>query len=527
MVPTTTQDAPGAGPDAGTCGQKPGTKDEALQWVTDYTGVKIARAHVCADHTPPATFFWEMLQRPPLALVLGPRGGGKSFLSAIDTHIQSRFQAKHGPRILGGSRAQSEQVYRALREAVYEGSGPKGSDADSIARLLKGEAVYHNGSDVAILAASSRSVRGPHVPSLRLDEVDEIDPELREAAMGMCMNRYGSNASVVMTSTWHRLNGPMSQLMDRAAANEFPLYTFCAFEILEQCPDERSGRWVGGDAGYEHCPACPLKPWCHAERDHRDGRPLAKRSDGHYAIDSLVQKVRSVSARAFESDYLCKGPRSEGVWFPTFDPDVHVDGRAEFDPRLDVCLAVDSGVFTGAVFFQIAEVEEPTGKVDEVRVFADYLVENRPAEQVARELVDLSRTLCQGRLDLIATDPAGGARNAVGPTVLAEYERGGLKPIARWPAGPVADGMALVESFLNPADGRPRLLLHPRCKATTRALQSYRRAKRAGQWQDYPEDPQHPHEDLVDALRGGLRARFPNGRAAAPNLKRILFSKIF
>src|SRR6185437_9145149 len=151
------------------------------------------------------------------------------------------WSPRHGTRILGGSRSQSEQVFRALREVVVEGQGPAGSDAASIAKLLKGETTYRNGSDVAILAASSTSVRGPHVPSLKLDEVDEIAPELREAAMGMCMDRNGSSASVVMTSTWHRVNGPMAGLMERALAREFPLYTFCAFEVLERCSEERSG----------------------------------------------------------------------------------------------------------------------------------------------------------------------------------------------------------------------------------------------------------------------------------------------
>ena len=53
----------------------------------------------------------------------------------------------------------------------------------------------------------------------------------------------------------------------------------------------------------------------------------------------------------------------------------------------------------------------------------------------------------------------------------------------------VADGLALLESFLCPADGGVRLLIHPRCIATSRALRDYRRARRSGQWQDYPEDP--------------------------------------
>lgn len=504
---------------------RPTSREEVLQWVTDYTGVRIADRRVCARHTNPAEYFWQLLQRPPLALVLGPRGGGKSFLAALETHFTSRWNPRHGTRILGGSRAQSEQVYRALREAVYEGRGEAGSDADSIARLLKGEAHYHNGSDVAILAASSKSVRGPHVPSLKLDEVDEIAPELREAAMGMCMNRHGSSASVVMTSTWHRLDGPMGQLVDRAGGGEFPLYTFCAFETLETCPEWRSGPKVGGEAGYANCPQCPLKPWCHAERDCNGGEPLAKRSAGHYAIDSLIQKVRSVSARTFESDYLCKGPRSDGLWFQTFDPAAHVSERAEYDPHLPVQLAIDSGVFTGAVFFQVAR--GPAAAADEVRVFADYLSENVPAEQNARALTEVARARCQGRLDVISTDPAGGSRNPVGPTVIGEFERVGLRPLRRWPNGSVADGLALVESFLNPADGRARLAVHPRCTALIHALKGYKRARRALQWQDYPEDPQHPHEDLIDALRGGLRICYPEGRSSPQTLTRVPARQVF
>ena len=54
--------------------------------------------------------------------------------------------------------------------------------------------------------------------------------------------------------------------------------------------------------------------------------------------------------------------------------------------------------------------------------------------------------------------------------VIAEYERVGLRPLRRWPVGPVADGLALVESFVDPAEGRARLTIHPRCAATIRAL---------------------------------------------------------
>jgi hypothetical protein len=449
---------------------------------------------------------------------LGSRGAGKSFLSALDTHLVSRWSPRHGTRILGGSKSQSEQVYRALRETVYEGGGRLGSDADSIESLLKTIARYHNGSEVAILAASSTSVRGPHVPSLKLDEVDEIPNSLREAAMGMCMDRHGSKASVLMTSTWHRVNGPMSQLIERGEAGEFPVYRFCAFDVLERCPTDRSG------VNLEKCPACPLMSYCHGASD--GGLPLAKRSNGHYSIDALIQKLRSTSTRTFEADYLCRGPKADGLWFPAIGV-AHESYQAEYDPSHPVRLAIDSGVFTGAVFFQIVPLRTAEGSVDEVRVFADYLAEGVSAEGNARSILDVARQRCNGRIDLASTDPAGGSRNPVGPTVIAEYERAGIRPLRRWPMASVADGLALVESFLSPADGRARLLIHPRCTATLRALKNYRRARRGGQWQDYPEDPQHPHEDLVDALRGGLRDAFPEGRISRPTLARVPARQVF
>ncbi len=502
-------------------GFTPRTEKGLRNWVKAYTGVEIAQQRVCPEHQSPWKMFSEVtLRRPPLALVLGARGAGKSFLSALNTHLTSRWYPGHGTRILGGSQAQSLQIYEALVQLARDSRGLIGRDADAISRLTRHEANYANGSRVAILAASSTSVRGPHVPSLKLDEIDEIDTECREAAMGMCMSRGGIAASVIMTSTWHRLGGPMAQLMEQAASGSFPLYTFCTFEVLEPCPTERSG------PALENCPACPIQRYCHDVSD--GGPPRAKRSSGHYAIDALIQKLRATSLRTFEADYLCRGPRADGLWFPGFDIQRHVGENAEFDPALPVHLAIDSGVFTGAVWFQVVPCRGSgeAAATEEIHVFADYLSEALAAETNARAILEVSRQRCQGRFDRLTTDPAGGARNPVGPTVMAEYERVGLRPLGRWPIGAVSDGLSLVDSFVSPADGTPRLLIHPRCQDLIAAFRSYRRARRSGQWLDHPEDPQHPHEDLIDALRGGLRSCYPEGRTPARRHKRVPLRKV-
>ncbi|HEV3122343.1 MAG TPA: hypothetical protein VGY53_10585, partial [Isosphaeraceae bacterium] len=483
--------------------------DQGLwNWVYAFTGIRIARQPVCKTHNAPFEAFrtWHF-ERPSLALLLGPRGGGKSFLSALDTHLKSRWNPGYATRVLGGSRAQSQQVYQGLRKAIWDGRGPLGADHDTIRRLLRQSALYRNGSEIELLACSSTSVRGPHVPGLKLDEVDEIDPELREAAMGMNVadSKRGHRAQALLTSTWHKLGGPMSQLLEAGRSGKFPVHEFCIFEVLERCPTERSG------SNLEKCPACLIQKWCHADIHDHNGIPKAKRSSGHYEIDALCQKVISTSPRVFEADYLCTGPRADGLWFQSFTKARHVTPDAEYDPRLPVHLAVDSGVFTAAVWFQVVELPHGHGQArTQVRVFADFLSENRPAFQVACEILELARQRCNGNMHYCSTDPAGGARNPVGPTVLGEYQRAGLC-LERWPGGSVLDGLALVESLVESADGNAGLFVHPRCGQLINAFAHYSRAKRAGQWLDHPADPQHPHEDLIDALRGGLRRHFPQG----------------
>jgi|GEM_PF-1942093 len=199
----------------------------------------------------------------------------------------------------------------------------------------------------------------------------------------------------------------------------------------------------------------------------------------------------------------------EGVWFETFD-DVHQSVLAEYDPAYPVHLAVDSGVHTGAVWFQIKYDKE----TDEARVniFGDYYSEKVPAYDNAKAILAKGKALCGGKVDRCTTDPAGKSPSAVSnSTVASEYKRAGLKPDF-WPSfpGSVLAGLTLVEGFVSTSP--PDLIVHPRCHDLISAFSNYKRAKRAGQWIDRPEDPQHPYEDMLDALRGGLLDKFPQGR---------------
>lgn len=483
-----------------------------MKRLAEFWGVRLAASPVCEGHSAPLEFLrQQVLDRPAISLWHGPRGGGKSFVSALGAWVDSTEHDKHGTRILGGSLAQSQQIYEALKR--FDEAHPEGSPLKA---FTKTSAKFKTGSEVSILAASRTSVRGPHVPRLRLDEVDEIDPDIRESSLGMCMEMHGVPASVVMTSTWHRVAGPMASLIEQGKAGAFPVHTFCVFEVLERCPDERSGKHL------EKCPECPLVKWCHADRDKRpDGLPKAKRSSGHYAIESLIQKAQILSPRVFGSDYLCDGPKADGVWFTQFDQQ-NVGEDAEYDPTLSVHVAVDSGVHTGGVFFQTREI----GDLITVNVFAEHFAEGLTAEANAGLTLNVYAERCPNATRRVSTDSAGGARNPIGPSVIAEYMKAGLvgdNGLESWPKYPgcVGDGLRFLEALVRSADGRVGLVIHPRCQRTIAAFQSYTRANRAGQWQDYPEDPQHPHEEMIDSLRGGLALLYPEGRRPAPKLRRV------
>ena len=213
---------------------------------------------------------------------------------------------------------------------------------------------------------------------------------------------------------------------------------------------------------------------------------------------------------------------------------------AEYDPALPVHLAIDCGVsrHVAAVWFQVRRGRVPIERTpsgwivqadprepETVTVFGDFHREGLFSEAAARAILAHGQALpCRGRYDTVRLDPASAARTGIGPTAYAEFERVfGPRTLGRWPTHRVLDGLDQLEVLLD----RQCLLIHPRCEKLKCAFQNYSRRKNTGgDWLDDPADPQHPHEDLMDALRGGLRDRFPEGRIDQPRLRTVPAGKV-
>jgi phage terminase large subunit-like protein len=211
---------------------------------------------------------------------------------------------------------------------------------------------------------------------------------------------------------------------------------------------------------------------------------------------------------------------AEGAWFPQFDPGLHVGEAAEYHPGPMVRLAIDAGTsrHTGAVLFQVAEDGPHRHRIN---VFGDYYAEGLYSAANAEAIKASGAALIGRPPDLVRLDPAATQRTGIGPAAYGEYERVfGARTLAGWPLRPVADGLDLIDVLLGGAGKTPEILIHPRCTHLISAFQGYSRQERAGEFLDVPEDPQHPHEELMDSLRGGLVDAFPEGRGPKPKFRR-------
>ena len=129
---------------------------------------------------------------------------------------------------------------------------------------------------------------------------------------------------------------------------------------------------------------------------------------------------------------------------------------------------------------------------------------------------------CGGKIDAVRLDPAALARSSLGPAAYGEYERVfGSRIVARWPHHPVLDGLDTIELLLDSGC----LTIHPRCVRLKEAFANYCKQRRGGEWIDFPADG-HPEEDMMDALRGGIRDAMPEGCLVGRGLPQVHASRL-
>lgn len=184
------------------------------------------------DHDSPLNAIWAAYaELDDMLIWYAMRGSGKTVALSILSFMESIFKPRCGTTILGGSLEQSTRAVGYLTN-LWEMPGVPTEllvNGNVSGRGYK----LKNGSWVKALAASSKSVRGPHPQKLRLDELDEMDEKIYNSALGQPKENYGIKDNIVISSTLHHPFGLMTKVIDEKEETGAKLYKWCINEVLD------------------------------------------------------------------------------------------------------------------------------------------------------------------------------------------------------------------------------------------------------------------------------------------------------
>lgn len=212
-------------------GRPPQDADELWWLVSVMWGVDIPRIPVCPNHCSPFDAFANaFFAHDPVSVWKASRGfGGKTTLMGALTATEAAILGSEG-NVLGGSAAQSLRVKEVMTEIMDSPHAPVDLLAKEPTRY---ETKFKNGGRVRALMASQRSVRGPHPQRLRLDEIDEMELDILEAAQGQPMSSPTVKAQTVMSSTHQYPDKTMTVILNRAVEKGWPIFEWCYKETVE------------------------------------------------------------------------------------------------------------------------------------------------------------------------------------------------------------------------------------------------------------------------------------------------------
>ncbi len=322
----------------------PQTDDELWQWIKDNTGYAIPRKAVCPNHNAPFDFLADMyFNRVDGAVLLAPRGGGKTLMASILHYANSKFKPTLESATVAAIENQAILAYGHIRRFVYDEEGNMDPD---VRESKMRETTFKNNSSVKVIVGSLAGVNGPHPQVVHIDEVDLMDPPVYQEAQQMPKGRgYKGKffpAQELITSTRKTGRGLMQEIIDDIEEAEregrkapFKLYQFCVREVVEnqseccqianpklpeekRCPcDQVYGRAINDEGTRKN-----LKDVCRGE--------FAK-SDGFTPLSDVISIFTKSSPIVWDAQQECIKPSTEGLVIPEFTRETH--GIKAYEPH--------------------------------------------------------------------------------------------------------------------------------------------------------------------------------------------------
>jgi len=324
----------------------PETDDELYWLVQALWGVTIPRTRVCPDHVAPFTAFADAYfarnsldpaaPMQSMALWHGSRGlSGKSMQMSV-LGLTDATLLGTDVNLLGGSFAQSANVHEHIRNALDAENAPRDMIVTESATLLK----FNNRAKIQPLTASQKTVRGPHPPRLLLDEIDEMEQAILDAALGQPMPqvnylRQKIRPYTVMCSTWQNPEGTFTEMLRRAEAQGIPIYQWCYRESANPVDG-----WLDQETIDDKRRSIPAEMW---RVEYELGEPsIGNRAFDSDAIEATFslpfEPLATETGKDFER-YTFAEPERHGTYVATADWGKEQDytviavGRVDIEPH--------------------------------------------------------------------------------------------------------------------------------------------------------------------------------------------------
>lgn len=388
------------------------TRQELMNFVKFFFGLHLPDVNVSRyTDINPFDALWEMYQITVLNknpnnvkefVYCASRGSGKTISVAI-AQLLAVIHGKRDVVHVGAILSQAERCYSYVKgfmlgDHVKNILMPPGSREEN--RILKkdtmSKSILNFGNrdhTIEIVPCTLKSVNGPHVSFVTVDEVDTLATGEQMKAYkdisGMLDSRDGKKPLRVNISTRKSRYGLMNQLMENAEKQGRTVRRWTVFEFMERCPDSRSGIMkqsyyidqmrfdIKTEAEfasvpdqskkeyslhdmYVGCRKCPIAPICLG-----DAKKQISKSPMLKTIDEVGQKVLSEGPDWALSQLMNLKPSVEGIVYKEFDERIHIvnwnkmwekltstafPGMCDHDIFIKKCFSSDTEVLTNNGF---------------------------------------------------------------------------------------------------------------------------------------------------------------------------------
>lgn len=210
----------------------PKTKEHLAVYCATVLNFRVPYPASCENHFSPLDALWDAYAEiEDFSIWHAMRGSGKTYILSALAFLESVFKRQCGITILGGSLEQSTRAVGYL-SSLWDTPGIPREMLVNGAVAGRGYKLY-NGSWVQALAASPKSVRGPHPQKLRLDELDEMARSIYDASLGQPKAKAGIKDNIVISSTLHHAFGLMTEVIDEREKTGAKLYQWCVEEVRD------------------------------------------------------------------------------------------------------------------------------------------------------------------------------------------------------------------------------------------------------------------------------------------------------